>query len=98
MGSNPTWGSSLFSLKRRESEPSQLVVLRCLALFDVSQLHNQVLFSLLAVAREFRRLCNAHALWICQLHPFIKSLEFLMLAMSQMKKTGCLKQYNMSLH
>ena len=40
MGSNPTGGSSLFSLTKRESEPSQLVVLCCLALFIVSQLFN----------------------------------------------------------
>ena len=39
MGSNPTWGSSLFL---RESEPSQLVLLCCLALFDASQLHKHV--------------------------------------------------------
>ena len=46
MGSNPTWGSSLFSLKRRESEPSQLVpssiALYYLALFNVSCVYIQI--------------------------------------------------------
>ena len=42
MGSNPTWGSSLFSLKRRESELSQVVLLCCLALFIMSPLFNHV--------------------------------------------------------
>ena len=41
VGSNPTWGSSPFALKRRESEPSQLV-LYCLASLNVSQLFNHV--------------------------------------------------------
>ncbi len=35
-------GAAHFSLKRRGSEPSQLVVLCCLALVDTSQLHNHV--------------------------------------------------------
>ena len=35
-------GQLTFSLKRRESEPSQVVVLCCLALFIVSQLFNHV--------------------------------------------------------
>ena len=39
MGSNPTcMGQLTFSLKKRESEPSQVVLLCCLALFIVSQL------------------------------------------------------------
>ena len=32
----------IFSLKTRESEPSQVVVLCCLALFDASQICNHV--------------------------------------------------------
>ena len=39
MGSNPTWGSSLFLCKE---EPFQLVSLCCLALFIVSRLFNHV--------------------------------------------------------
>ena len=32
--------------KRRESEPSQLVVVCCLALFSVSRLYNHVIFAI----------------------------------------------------
>ena len=53
-------GAAHFSLKIRQSEPSQLVVLCCLALFDASQLHNYVLIYMHIDTCSFVATCNIY--------------------------------------